>query len=432
MSQPPDRRPDWPADDPEPDPDSPTPPHGMRPIPRDRPGRSDRPDPLGRPHRSDRPGQDDRPDRPDRGDRLDRLGRDGRPGRSDRDDQLGYDDDHDDGDDTDDGGPADGVAVVERDRIWVHLVWEAVLLVGIVAIVLALAALDDNIVSSTRGLEFLLIQIAGTGLIATGLACSLRAAVPNLAVGAVGVTAAVLLARIQGEDVGFFPAALLVLVAAVAVGVALAVVVIGLHVPAWAASLGVSLLVVGLATVVNGRTGTGFRPEEAVTDVPWLWFALFVMISVGGGLACAAPAVRQWLGGTRGDRDPADRPGAAPATGAALALVASTVLAAFGGIVLSSGLGFAEPATPTGSVFVALAAVLVGGVSAFGRRGGVFGTLLGVVLVILTMRLALRTGTDLYNVVLGAAIVGGLAVTRLLEAVGRRTVPVRPEPSRQW
>ncbi len=372
MSRPSDRRVDWPTEDPEPDPDAPTPPDGMRRLR----GRAEPPEPP---------------------------------------------DDDDDTDDPTDGcdGPGE-----ESDRLWVHLVWEAILLAGVVVVaLLAKSVLIDDILSG-RALDLLLVQTAGVGLIATGLACSMRAAVPNLAVGAVATSAGVLLNRLQHEDIGFFAASLMVLFAAVAVGLALAVVVVGLHVPAWAASLGAGLLVAGAAITIEGTEAGVIEQDSAVTDNPWPWFALFIVVSVAGGLACAAPAVRGWLGGLRGDRDPGRRPDLAAATGAAAAIVVSTVLAAAGGIVFTSGLGFAEPRNTTGLTLTVLAAVLIGGVSAFGRRGGIFGTVLGVVLIVLVLRIvAQQTDEQLHNLTLGAAIVAGLVVNRLLEAVGRRTVP---------
>lgn len=357
--QPPDRYADgragveWPTEDPEPDPEAPTPPHGLPPAV---PGAQGPREPGGR----------------------------------------------------------------EGDRVWVHLVWEAVLLAGVVGAAVTLSALGTSVFSG-RPLDFLFLQVAGIGLIASGLAFSLRAAVPNLAVGAVAAVAAALLGRTLEEDVSFPLAALVILTGAVVVGLLLAVVIVGLHVPAWAGSLGAALLVVALATATDGRVGRPVQEAGLITDVPWLWFGVFALVSVGGGVVCAAPGMRRWLGGGRGDRDPARRPGGGAASAAALALTLSTVLAAAGGLVLSAGLGFAEPPNPLGFTLYALAAVLIGGVSAFGRRAGVFGTVLGVTLLLLVLRIAAHSGANLQDAVLGTAVVVGLVVNRLLEAIGRRT-----------
>jgi ribose/xylose/arabinose/galactoside ABC-type transport system permease subunit len=363
---------------------------------------------------------DDRPGRPRRGARA--------PDTADRDDRG--DGGPDEASDLDAPTPPHGIPVVkatprvsvarETDRVWVHVVWEALLLAAVAGAAVALSVLGADAFSG-RSLDLLLVQVAGVGLVATGLACSLRAAVPNLAVGAIAASAATLAGRVMAEDVSFMLAALVVLTGALLVGLVLAVVVVGLQVPAWAASLGIGLLVVALATAVDGRQGRPVREAGAVTDAPWLWFGVFVLVSVAGGAVCAAPEVRRWLGGMRGDRDPGQRPTGGAAAGAALALVGSTVLAAAGGLVLSAVLGFAEPANPLGVLLTALAAVLLGGVSAFGRRAGVFGTVLGVLLVLLVLRIVTHLELDVRDAVLGAAIVLGLAVNRALEATGRRT-----------
>ena len=80
--------------------------------------------------------------------------------------------------------------------------------------------------------------VAAGILLGSAFALSLRAAVPNLAVGAVAVVAGVLTAWLRAEH-GYELriAALITLGAAVALGLALAVVVVGFRLPAWAVGL---------------------------------------------------------------------------------------------------------------------------------------------------------------------------------------------------
>ncbi len=102
------------------------------------------------------------------------------------------------------------------------------------------------------------------------------------------------------------------------------------------------------------------------------------------------------------------------------AMVVSSVLAALAGILYSLTTGGA--ATDTGITWsaVAVAIALAGGTSAYGRRGGIFGTVLAAIVFVLVGRYS-----DLANyridprVLIGSALIIGLLATRLVEIYGR-------------
>src|ERR671913_2115967 len=135
-------------------------------------------------------------------------------------------------------GPADDRP---RDRVWVHVVWEILLAAAVVGAALAVRAEDPAALTGT-GLRDLLVLLAAGVLLGSAFALSLRAAVPNLAVGAVAVTAGTLTGWLVVEhEYDWAVAALVTLGAAVALGLALAIVVVGLRTPAWAVGLGAAL-----------------------------------------------------------------------------------------------------------------------------------------------------------------------------------------------
>jgi hypothetical protein len=69
---------------------------------------------------------------------------------------------------------------------------------------------------------------------------------------------------------------------------------------------------------------------------------------------------------------------------------------------------------------LAMGAALVGGTSAFGRRGGLFGTIMGTGLVVLLMVYGDESGWNISPLLLGGgAVATGLIVTRLVETFGR-------------
>jgi ribose/xylose/arabinose/galactoside ABC-type transport system permease subunit len=101
-------------------------------------------------------------------------------------------------------------------------------------------------------------------------------------------------------------------------------------------------------------------------------------------------------------------------------LTGSSLLAAVGGVALTTFEGAADPITNgVGLTVTALAAVLIGGVSVFGRRAGVAGTMLGVVIVqsIAFWLTAEALSLNWYYVPIGGLVVLGLGVSRALESI---------------
>jgi hypothetical protein len=96
------------------------------------------------------------------------------------------------------------------------------------------------------------------------------------------------------------------------------------------------------------------------------------------------------------------------------------VLAALAGILNSMTTGGAATDTGITWTVVAVAIALAGGTSAYGRRGGIFGTVLAAIVFVLVgdySNLAdYRIDT---RVLIGSALIIGLLATRLVETYGR-------------
>jgi ribose/xylose/arabinose/galactoside ABC-type transport system permease subunit len=106
------------------------------------------------------------------------------------------------------------------------------------------------------------------------------------------------------------------------------------------------------------------------------------------------------------------------------------MLAGLCGVVFTTYTRFVTP-QDTGLLPLALAAVLLGGVSVFGRRGGVLGVLLGVVLVQLVRQWEILSGVEYAWVLItmGVFVLVGIGVNRLLEMFGRMLErPGAPRP----
>lgn len=312
--------------------------------------------------------------------------------------------------------PADGEP--GPDQLGVHWVLEMLLLVGVVALAVLIWQAQPHALQG-QNLSRLLILACGYGMLAIAASLTLRAGAPNLAIGPVAAAAAVYFAERGAEGVA--SPTVTTVVAGVALGVALAVLVVGLHVPGWAASLAA-----GAATVVWLHQQPAEVPLSGAFDPTGdaaLLFMLVAAVSIVGGLLGTLHPVRRALGRFRPAGDPGWRQGVAAALVAAAAIVASMVLAVFAGVVLAAG----EGVPVQGSVgtrwleltVIGLAVALIGGTSAFGRRGGVFGTVLAVLALVLFDSYQQLQGWGIALLATGAvALVAGLAVTRLVERFG--------------
>ncbi|MBG6139224.1 hypothetical protein [Longispora fulva] len=306
-----------------------------------------------------------------------------------------------------------------KDRLFVHLVWEVLLACAVAGLAVTLYGLAPASFGA-HNLRSLALVAAVLLLMSVGLSATVRAGVVNLAVGPIALVAGALFAR--HSDAGYVEAGVLAFGAALLAGLVLALFVCVVRVPGWAASAGISALILALVARLH-TVEIKFLDQPDKFGVVWLSGA--VALSVIGGLLCMAPGIRRGFSRYRIDGDPAGRPGAGPALLASLTLIGSCLLAALSGILLSLHAGASVASDGSQYTFAALGAVLLGGVSAFGRRGGVLGTVLGSLVVVLGAQvLAVQRIAFSDLLVSAGAVLGGLFVTRLVERFGRpRRIP---------
>ncbi|WP_320067783.1 ABC transporter permease [Micromonospora sp. RTGN7] len=303
-----------------------------------------------------------------------------------------------------------------RDRVAVHVAWELVLAAG-VAVLTGLLWRDDPAALRGDGLRALLVDVVAVGLFVLAASLSLRTAAVNLAVGPVAVATALHVAEQgdRGMEIAVGHAAVVAALGGLVVGLAVVV----LHVPGWAASLagaaGVVVYIQRRAEPVLVQGGYDHL------DTAFYLFAGFAAVAVLGGLFGAIRPVRRLTGRFRPVADPARRRGATAGTVVVAAFVLSTVLAMLAGVLIAGNT--AEPVVPTeglGWTVLAVGTALFAGTSAFGRRGGIFGTLLAASLVAVLLAWSEARGWRISRWTVGGAALGvGLVVTRLVEAYGR-------------
>jgi ribose/xylose/arabinose/galactoside ABC-type transport system permease subunit len=313
---------------------------------------------------------------------------------------------------------------MERDRLFVHLLWEGVLALITVALIIGMAVMTPH-----QTLTSALSQAGYLGLVAAGLAFSLRTGSPNLAVGPIVGFSSALAAYLITEQQWGKPAAFFVaIILATLIGLLLGLVVAVLSVPAWAVTLGavavIQAIVLSFADgqVIPVRFDGGYPTA--------MWYAMFVVVSVGGGVLWLVPGIRRRLSTLRNPGDPARWTGPRTGLGAVAGLTVSSFLAGLAAVPLLMRLQAADT-NGANLTTVALAAVLLGGVSVFGRRGGVFGTLLGVTIVAITQTLVAYNDGPFWvsTLIVGLAALLGIGASRALESVTDMLNQGRPPAS---
>ncbi|MEV6375899.1 ABC transporter permease [Micromonospora musae] len=315
-----------------------------------------------------------------------------------------------------------------RDRVGVHIGWEIVLLIGLAAVVWLLWREDPAVLRATA-LQSLLVDVAALGLLVLAAGLSLRTAAVNLAIGPVAVAAGLHFA--EQSDRGVLAAMAPAAVVAAIAGLLLGLAVVVLHVPGWAASLAGAA---GVIVYIEQRSAPVLvQGEYDPRRHAYYLVAGFAAVAVLGGLFGAIRPVRRLVGRFRPVADPARRRGAVAAVVTAGALIGSTLLAMLAGVLVAAN--DAAPVAPTTGLdwtVLAVGVALLAGTSAYGRRGGIFGTVFAVGLVCAFLAYVDVRDWTVSRWAVGGAVLGiGLLVTRLIERYGRPGSPTvqTPEPS---
>jgi len=313
------------------------------------------------------------------------------------------------------------------DRMGVHVAWELLLLIVAVGLAVYLRATHSEQFTGDT-LRSLVLGAAVLGFATLAVGVSLRAGAVNLSVGATASAAGLFLA--SHSDRGLVSTAGIALLGAALVGAAIGLLVVVLHVPGWAASLGVTLAVI--VWINKHLQPIGVTATYHPTGQAFYWYGGFVAVALLGGILGLVKPIRRGLGRFRPVGDPAERRGGVAGGVVFLALIGSGLLAGIAGILGALAQKQVPPDDGTLTTGLALGAALVAGTSAFGRRGGVLGTVLAVTALVLFQRYSEVANLRISQFAMAAVLIGvGLLVTRLIESYGR-PASLRPDEPDGW
>lgn len=294
---------------------------------------------------------------------------------------------------------------------------------ALAALVLALSTLSPRFLTSTNLLN-VLRQISVNALLAFGMTTVILAAGIDLSVGSVLAFSGALAA---GFSVAGWPPAL-AMVGALGLGALL-----GVFNGVFVAYAGIAPFIVTLAglTIFRGATLV-YTDGRPITGLPDAFVVLGNGVALGipvpvwvmlGFLALTHFLLRYTALGRSiyavGGNEEAARLSGIPIVRVKLFTYGySGLAAALGALVLTGRLNSAQPTAGMGFELDAIAAVVVGGTSLFGGRGGVIGSFLGASIIgVLNNGMNLLDVSAFYQqIVKGGVILGALLIDRLLAA----------------
>jgi ribose/xylose/arabinose/galactoside ABC-type transport system permease subunit len=302
-------------------------------------------------------------------------------------------------------------------RTWA--IWVVLLLLGLVSTALSPVFLTP------RFLGTMLKQAASLGIVAVGQTLAILTGGIDLSVASVMALMSVLASHLMnGQERLALPVSLLCVATAGVIGLLNGLMVTKLKIPAFIATLGMILVVQGARFVYTGGTPRGSIPDA--------------VRFLGGGMVGPIPAaVIVWAlvvvafviltrRTTFGRRLYAvgGNPRAAHLSGVNVdgvrigAYVLCSMLAGVAGIVLTGYTGFSDNWLGRGMDLDSIAAVVVGGTLFEGGRGGVLGTVAGVLIITILYNMVLALGLDaeFQRIVKGVAIILAVALYARMRA----------------
>jgi ribose/xylose/arabinose/galactoside ABC-type transport system permease subunit len=307
--------------------------------------------------------------------------------------------------------------------------WRRLAFQGAIWIVLLVLAIVSSIVSDVfltpRFISTLLKQAASLGIVAVGQTLAILTGGIDLSVASVMALMSVLASHwMNGQESLAFPVSLLALGIAALIGLTNGLLVTKLKIPAFIATMGMILIVQGARFMYTGGTPKGSIPDG--------------IKFIGGGMVGPVPAavivwaivvavfvvITRWTTFGRRLYAAGGNPRTAHLSGVnvnGITIAAYTLcglLAGVAGLVLTGYSGFADNWLGRGKDLDSIAAVVVGGTLFSGGKGGVLGTVAGVLIITILYNLVLLLGLDeeVQRIVKGAAIILAVALYAGLRA----------------
>jgi ribose transport system permease protein len=295
-------------------------------------------------------------------------------------------------------------------------------------IVVAIAALLSPNFLTPINIANLFQQAAVTGVVAIGMTFVILTGNIDLSVGSVTALCGMVIAVMLANGMPILPALLLTIAVGAVAGGLIGTITAVAAVPSFIVSLAGLVSFRGITYLLtDGVPVSGLPPAFAgisSTMVPILpgvqvssMGIIFILLCVAAGLLLRLTVFGESVYATGGNADAARLSGLPTTRILILVFTVSGIMSALAGILLTSRLRIGQPTAAQGLELDAIAAVVLGGTSLFGGRGGVLGTFFAVMLLQVLRNIfnLLGLGSFYQMTVTGVIIVAAILLNRFID-----------------
>lgn len=298
-------------------------------------------------------------------------------------------------------------------------VYYFLVIVTLVGITLDQLFASGNILSNPVIMTNILVRSVALGIVAVGQSFVMIGAAIDLSVAFTISLTAVLTSQLMQGDPARVPMAILIVFGiGIVIGVTNGVIVTKLNVNPFIATLGTGLIIKGIlnGTFANykGSVPKSFQSfgYDSLGPIPYSILALVIVVIIGWFIL-SRTKFGAHLYGVGGSREIGRLSGLRTARIVTGAFIISSITAVLSGLFIVSRLGSGAPWVGPDGVYdlESVAATVIGGTALAGGRGGVFGTLAGVLMFGMIDTVFNQLGVDTYlkTVLRGAIIILAVA-----------------------
>ena len=266
------------------------------------------------------------------------------------------------------------------------------------AILFIIASLASPTFLKPQNLRNIFCQAAPLGMVSIGQTFVILTGKVglDLSVASVMATVAVIIAGLTGgQDVLFLPVAVICLLFGVAVGLLNGLLITKRKVPPFMATLGMMIIIQGIRFIyTRGAPKGNFPPilrflgTGDIGPIPVSVLSLAILTAIAAIILKKTTLGRQ-IYVIGGNINTAFLSGYNVNFIVTLTFMISAFMAAIAGIYLAGWIGISDNWVGKGYELDSIAAVVIGGTSLHGGRGGVFGTIAGVLIIVMLYNLVL-------------------------------------------
>ncbi len=302
--------------------------------------------------------------------------------------------------------------------VLVNLIRQGRVFIAMIALMLLAGIIKPEFLDS-KNISNVLRQSAALGTVGIGQTIVMIAGEFDLSVSAIMQLVTVVVAEItRGRDELLLPAVLVCLVMGMLIGFVNGLIISRRKGSSFMVTLAVGLAVTGARLVYTRATPSGTLPSGlrplSQSDILGVPFSLVLLLAL---TLIASIALRNTTFGRRlyaygANREAARLSGVPVEWIPVVAFTISGFLAALAGLVLAAYIGYIDQWLGGGYDLDSIAAAVIGGVSLAGGKGGVWGTLAGVLLIGMLMNFVVVVGlpVEYQYVVRGGVVVLAVAL----------------------